>query len=122
MTGKRKEQALQVETDLLATVFESSPNILMLVNAEGRVEKINRAGSEFANSPQEELIGLLGGEVFRCIDSFNGKGCGRNPDCGDCPVRTRMTRSLNKGETILNEEGRLTVQKDAQVIPLDFLY
>ena len=121
MTGKRKEQALQVETDLLATVFESSPNILMLVNAEGRVEKINRAGSEFANSPQEELIGLLGGEVFRCIDSFNGKGCGRNPDCGDCPVRTRMTRSLNKGETILNEEGRLTVQKDAQVIPLDFL-
>ena len=121
MTGKRTEQALQAQTDLLATVFESSPNILMLVNAEGRVEKINRTGSEFSGNPQEELMGLLGGEVFRCINSFDGKGCGRNPECADCPIRTRMMRSLREGKTILNEEGRLTVRKDAQELPLDFL-
>lgn len=121
MTDKRTGNAPQAQTDLLATVFENSPNILILVDADGRVEKINREGSEFAGSPEEKLIGLLGGEVFQCINSFDGKGCGRNPECGDCPVRTRITRSLNKGVTILNEEGRLTVRKDAQEVHLDFL-
>lgn len=121
MTGKRKAPAFQDQTDLLATVFEGSPNILMLVDADGRVEKINRTGSEFADSPQEELIGLLGGEVFRCINSFEGKGCGRNPDCGDCPIRARVNRSFNNGVTILNEEGRLTIRRGAREIPIDFL-
>jgi PAS domain S-box-containing protein len=118
---KRAEQALQAQTDLLATVFDSSPNILILVNDDGRVDKINRKGSEYVGNPQEELIGLLGGEVFKCINSFHGRGCGRNPECGDCPIRTRVARSMQKGETILNEEGRLTVRKEAQEIPLDFL-
>ena len=121
MTGKRKTPANQDQTDLLATVFECSPNILILVDADGRVEKINRTGSEIADSPQEELIGLLGGEVFQCIHSFDGKGCGRNPVCQDCPIRTRVNRSFNESMTILNEEGRLTVRRDAREIPMDFL-
>ena len=121
MAGKRTKETLQAQTDLLAIVFENSPNILILVDSEGRIEKINRAGSEFAGSPQEELIGLLSGEVFRCINSFDGLGCGHNPVCVDCPVRMRMTQSLEEGVTILNEEGRLTVRKDAGEIPMDFL-
>jgi PAS domain S-box-containing protein len=48
----RAEQALQTQNDLLATVFESSPNIMMLVDADGHVEKNNRKGSEFSGSPQ----------------------------------------------------------------------
>jgi len=115
------EIALQAQNDLLATVFESSPNVLILVDEDSRVEKINRAGGEFVGSSQEELIGLLGGEVFRCINSFEDTGCGRNPNCGNCPVRTRVTRSFQKGETILNEEGSLTVRKDEQEIHLDFI-
>ena len=115
------EKTTEAQTDLFAAVFESSPNILVLVDAEGRVEKINRVGSDFAGSPQENLVGLLAGEVFQCINSFGGKGCGRNAECGNCPVRTRMTRSLKKGEKIFNEEGRLTVRKDAVEVPVDFL-
>ena len=121
MTDKRTGNAPQAQTDLLATVFESSPNILILVDADGRVEKINRAGSEFADTPEDELIGLLGGEVLKCINSFDGKGCGRNAECGDCPVRTRMMRSLQDDIKIHNEEGRLTVRKGAREIPVDFL-
>ena len=121
MGTNRPEKTTEAQTDLFAAVFESSPNILVLVDAEGRVEKINRVGSDFAGSPQENLVGLLAGEVFQCINSFGGKGCGRNAECGNCPVRTRMTRSLKKGEKIFNEEGRLTVRKDAVEVPVDFL-
>jgi PAS domain S-box-containing protein len=118
---KRAEQALRDQTDLLATVFESSPNILMLVDANGRVEKINRAGSEFAGSPEEELIGLLGGEVFQCINAFDGLGCGRNSECPECPVRSRVMRSFESSEKILNDEGSLTVRRGAREIYIDFL-
>ena len=121
MTDKRNDQTLQAQTDLLAAVFENSPNILMLVNAEGRVDKINRAGSDFAGRSPEKLNGLLGGEVIRCINSFDGARCGRIPECNDCPIRTRVERSLKQGETILNEEGRLTVRDDLEEISLDFL-
>jgi len=121
MTGKRKNQTLQTQTDLLATVFESSPNILMLVNADLRLEMINRVGSEFVDSTQEELIGLLGGEVVQCIHAFDGMNCGRSPECDDCPVRTRVLRSFQKGERILSEEGRLMVRGKTGEFPMDFL-
>jgi two-component sensor histidine kinase len=121
LNRKSNRQSLRERTDLLATVFESSPNILMLVDAEGRVEKINRAGSEFAGNQQEKLIGLLGGEVFKCINAFNGKGCGRNSECPNCPVRSRVMSSFESSEKILNNEGSLTVRKDAREIQIDFL-
>ena len=122
MTGMQESRTgATLQADLFDIVFENSPNILMLVDNDVRIERINRTGSQFAGAPHEKLIGLLGGEVFRCVNSFNGKGCGRNPECGDCPVRTRITRSFQKGETILNEEGRLTVRNEAQEVPVDFL-
>ena len=43
------EKTTEAQTDLFAAVFESSPNILVLVDAEGRVEKINRVASVSAD-------------------------------------------------------------------------
>lgn len=73
MTERRKEQALQAQTDLPAAVFEIHPHILMLVDENARVDMVNRAGSQVAKSLQGELIGLQNREVFHCINSFDGK-------------------------------------------------
>lgn len=73
MTEKYMEQALQTQTDLPAAVFEIHPHILMLVDENGRVDMVNRAGSQVAKSLQGELIGLQNSEVFHCINSFDGK-------------------------------------------------
>ncbi len=115
------KDALQAQRDTLATIFENAPYILMLVNQEGRVENINRQGVRFVGRPKEELLGLLGGEVFSCLNSFDGLGCGRNAACRDCPVRRRVTYTLQSGEPSLEEEGQLTVRQGAEEITLELL-
>ncbi len=121
------EEKLQAEKDLednremLATILGSSPYIMLLVNQEGRVETINRAGEELGGRPTEELIGLLGGEVFSCVNSFDGAGCGTNAECTHCPVRTRVTHTFQTGEGIDYGEGRLTIRTGSDSVPLDLL-
>lgn len=109
---KRVEKELQAKTDILNTIFDSAPFVLMLVDEEGRVQNINQAGSAFAGREKSDLIGLLGGEVFNCLNSFKGGGCGHNTECGNCPVRTRVTHTFQTGNSIYNAEGRLTVMRD----------
>ncbi len=74
----RMEDELRIRTDMFATVFETAPYIMMVVNREGRVESINRAGVVFSGRTEGELVGLREGEVFNCLNSIDGPGCGRN--------------------------------------------
>ena len=105
----KAEQELLAQRDLFSTMFENAPYVSMLVNSDGRLENINRKGIDFVGRPRESLLGLLGGEVFRCLNSFDGEGCGRTANCSDCPVRTRVSRTFETGESLYEEEGRLTI-------------
>jgi len=75
------EQDIIKNNEKLNIIFNSTPTILALVNEEGRVENINHKGIEFAGKVKDSLLGFLSGEVFNCLNSFDGKGCGRNPAC-----------------------------------------
>ncbi len=112
---------LKINMATLDAVFKSAPNIMLLVNNEGQVEKINHKGITFSGRKIEELIGHLGGEVLGCLNSFDGQGCGRNHVCLDCPVRTRVESTLQTGEPHNEEEGKLTFILDGEKIPLDLL-
>lgn len=118
---KQVQREIQEQRDLMETVFESSPNILMLVNEKGRVEKINRAGADFSGRPVEKLTDLLGGEVFQCVNSFKKGGCGRNDECRTCPVRSRVEKTFSDDQPVFNEEGSLKVLRRNQEITIDFL-
>ncbi|MBI5249276.1 MAG: PAS domain S-box protein, partial [Desulfomonile tiedjei] len=119
---KHVEQQLLAQRDALSVIFESAPYILLLVNRDHRIENINRIGAEFAGKPKEKLLGLLGGQVFNCINSFEAPGCGGNVQCNDCPVRTRVTRTFLTGEASYDEEGHLTViSEDLGEVRVDLL-
>jgi signal transduction histidine kinase/HAMP domain-containing protein len=118
---KRAEEEARAQRETLERVFESAPYIMMLVNKEGRVTKINRTGAAFSGGSKEELLGLLGGEVFNCLNAFDGLGCGRNAECSDCPVRTRVMRTFQTGESIYKAEGCMTIRKDSTDIAVDML-
>lgn len=115
------EEELLNRNATLAAIFENAPNIVMLVNDEGRVVDINRAGIEFAGRKKEELLGLLGGEVFQCLNSFDGEGCGKNAECTDCPVRSRVERTLETGEPIYDEEGEFEIRRYGETVRLHLL-
>ena len=68
---------------------------------------INYSGGTFLGKSQDDLIGLLGGEVFNCLNSFDGEGCGKNANCSKCSVRTRVASTFQTGKPHLEEEGRM---------------
>lgn len=116
---RQAEDRLRANHALINAMLDSAPYIVMVVNREGRVEHINRAGSQFAGRSEEQLTGLLGGQVFNCVNSFAGKGCGKNEPCLDCPVRTRVTYTFETGESVQEAEGQLTVLQAGRPVSVD---
>jgi len=118
---KRAEEELKTQAANLNLIFNSVSNILVLVNDEGRVEKINHKGVAFSGRKEEEILGLLGGQVFNCMNSFDGKGCGQNRICSQCPVRTRVESTFQTQEPHRDEEGRMTFLLGGEETTLDLL-
>ncbi len=118
---KRAEEQIRENAVMLNTIFENAAGIMMLVDNEGRLVKINHGGERFAEKESSLIIGLLGGQIFGCLNSFKGAGCGRNPECIDCPVRTRVVSTFETGKPIHNADGRLIVKQGDEDVPIDFL-
>ncbi len=118
---KQGEVDSATQADTLNIIFNSTPNILILVNTNGRIDKINRSGIDFSGKTEEELIGCLGGDALRCCHSFEGKGCGTTPDCTLCPIRTRVDKTFLTGTPHQEEEGDLTFFINGKEITLYFL-
>jgi PAS domain S-box-containing protein len=110
-----------VQRETLAGFFEIAPYIVMLVNKDGRVTYINHKGAAFSGKPKAELLGLLGGEVFNCLNSFDGLGCGRNAECRDCPVRTRVMYTFKTRQRVNEAESRMTIRKGSTDVAVDML-
>jgi len=118
---KQAEQKIKSHADNLDTILNSAPNILALVNGEGKVEMINDRGAAFGGKEKEALLGHLGGEIFNCLNSFDGKGCWQNPNCSECPVRVRILSTFNTEKSHIEEEGQMTLLIDGTKRSLDFL-
>jgi PAS domain S-box-containing protein len=117
----RIEDELKVKTEMFATVFQTAPYIMMVVDKEGRVRSINRAGISFSRRPEAQLIGLRGGEVLNCVNAATRQECGTAEECATCPVRGRVMHTFKTGESRYDEEARLTVHKQSGEAAFDML-
>ena len=61
---KRAEEALRTSQAELSLMLDNAPIVMMLVDPERRVRKVNGATVEFTGRPAEEMIGLRGGEAL----------------------------------------------------------
>ena len=118
---KQTEERIEAQTKTLESIFNSVPNILLIVNPEVRVEKINHKGVAFSGRKEAEVLGLLGGEVFNCLNAFDGKRCGRNSICAHCPVRRVVESTFQTGESHHEEEGQMRFLIDGKNTELDIL-
>jgi len=118
---KIAERKISQNAENLKTIFDSTPNMLSLVDKDVRIEMINRKGAALVGKSKENLSGLLCGDVFLCQHSFQGEGCGTNPECSDCPLRTRVLSTFATGEPHIEEEGRMTFLVNDKKTVMDFL-
>lgn len=96
--------------DLFSKIFDNAPIVMIVVNQEGKVENINHATSEALGKQKEDALGLLGGELFGCINSLEGEGCGKNNECKECIVRNTVMRTFMTSENVYKTEGELTIK------------
>lgn len=120
-----ERKAAQAEADrqreTWMKVFESAPFIMMIVDREIRVRNINCTGVNFSNRPKEDLLHLLCGGVFDCLNSFEGGGCGTNAPCRDCVLRNTVVGTFKTGDSVFDAEGRMILRKGGREVPVDLL-
>jgi two-component system, sensor histidine kinase and response regulator len=103
------------DNDLLA-IFEYAAVVLVLIDGEGRVQRINKSGSQMVNLDNDQAIGLLAGEVLKCVNQYNieGGGCGRMTQCASCDLRQTFTDTFNTGTDYHKKEGTMEIIVDGE--------
>jgi len=85
---KRAEEALRESEAELSAIYDNAPPVMILVDEDRRVRKVNYTAVKFSQRSAEDMIGRRGGEALRCAHSLDDpEGCGFGASCGACPVR-----------------------------------
>lgn len=94
-----QQSTAKVGETLLNAIFAHIPLFMMLVDAEGRIEKLSRSLRNFYGKTPEKGIMVRGGDIFRCIHHLDDpKGCGYGPFCRTCGIRRTVLDTLETGE------------------------
>ncbi|WP_340818248.1 ATP-binding protein [Methanolobus sp. WCC4] len=109
------------DTSLFHSIFENAPLIMVVVSSERRVENINHTTSKTLGIKKEDALGLLGGELFSCVHSFDGDGCGKNENCKDCTIKNTVLDTFRTQENVYKREAELTIMIDDQPSKRDLI-
>jgi len=111
----------RIDSDILNSIFDDFPQIMILINQNGKVENINRVTSITLGKEKKDSFGLLGGELFGCVNSFKREGCGKNRECSECIIRNSVIHTFETGENIHKKEGELEIVTNYRSVTLMFL-
>ncbi|WP_440951995.1 PAS domain-containing sensor histidine kinase [Methanococcoides sp. FTZ1] len=118
----RKDTAeIFMDPDALSPIFEDIPVSMILFDQDVKVEYINRAAAIALGNEKETSIGLRGGELFRCINSFKGEGCGKNKECLECAIRNSIIHTFKTGETVYKKDHEIEIISGERSVILDVL-
>jgi len=104
-------------------IFENAAVILALVNDQGHIVNINKAGVGMVGKQKADILHKAGGEVFNCSNAWSrGKMvCGIGKNCPNCSIRTTVMKTFETGEPIFKKEGHLDVDMGSSTMRLQLL-
>lgn len=119
---KRSQKLLEEQREELEAIYDNAPLVMMLLDGERRICKVNRLAQVFANGGTEDLLGLRSGEALQCIHALDDpRGCGFGPHCGECKVRQTTLGTLDTGIPAYGVECSLPFDVGGKETPLTFL-
>ena len=105
---KRAEEALRESEAELSAIYDNAPPVMILVDEDRRVRKVNYTAVKFSQRSAEDMIGRRGGEALRCAHSLDDpEGCGFGASCGACPVRSVVVETFETGNDHYQVEANL---------------
>ncbi|MBN2349190.1 MAG: PAS domain S-box protein [Bacteroidales bacterium] len=97
-------------TAILFEVINNAPFAMILMDENLRIQSVNQYGIKYLNKDYNGIMGLLGGKVFDCINSFNPKGCGHSVNCQHCVIRNSVHKTLKTKSNLFKVEGVLDLK------------
>ena len=71
------DQIVVAQRTELAAIYENAPFIMLLLDKDRKVRKVNRLGAAFTDSREVDLLEKTGGEALGCIHALaDSRGCG----------------------------------------------
>jgi signal transduction histidine kinase/DNA-binding NarL/FixJ family response regulator len=108
MEKKRMEASLIESKEEIHAIYDNSPLLLLLLDNEGRIRKVNNFALRFSNSNEANLIGLRLGEALHCLNSTESPGgCGTGSHCKQCRLRNTGLKTIKSQKSIYNVEVSL---------------
>ncbi len=96
----------------LQIIFDNAPVIMMLLNENREVIKINRSGLITAGKTMDKVIGLKGGDILDCIGSLqNPMGCGFGKECRNCIILKTVDKTFATNQSFHKIEAGLRLKK-----------
>lgn len=110
ITEKRSYQdILEANEAELKAIYENAPLIMLLVDEERRIVKLNNQAMLMSGSNKNDAIGNYGGDVLRCIHSLDHpKGCGFGEHCQNCEIKNTVLKTFETKETFLRKQVKFS--------------
>jgi PAS domain S-box-containing protein len=105
----------------LSAIYENAPSIIILLDSDLKIKKVNRQTSEFTKMSHEDVIGLRVGTIIKCVNSIETvDGCGFGSHCNECMLRKTMINTVETGINHENIEVHLSYMSEG--IPVDIYF
>ncbi|MGM0646702.1 MAG: PAS domain S-box protein, partial [Thermodesulfobacteriota bacterium] len=116
------EQAQKEQQELLETLFDSAPLVLLVIDDQRRLRRVNAFAAQLAGRTESEMLGMCAGEAMRCVHANDSdQGCGFGPSCEQCLVARTVLDTLQTGSSKLQIEAPLTLEGDTAGRDLTFM-
>ncbi|QQS52195.1 MAG: PAS domain S-box protein [Bacteroidota bacterium] len=119
---KMAQRALEDRTRELDSIFENTPVILILIDTNGNVLNINKAGTKTQGYDKTHFTRLLAGEAVKCINTLRSKThCGKGEMCSQCLIRKTILKTIETRQNQDQVEGIISIPFHNQLYERSYL-
>ncbi len=110
------------ELNDLSSIFNVSPNLLLLLDENTNILNINDTALKLVEQSKSDSIGLQPGDVLKCIRSYESPdGCGMGPHCKKCIIRSTVLETQLTGKSNYKVESPFTIKQENSIRDLTVL-
>lgn len=106
----------------VSAMLDNTKVVMMLVDSDRRVRRLNRAALDFGERLMEDVIGLRKGDALGCLHALDDpEGCGFGPSCHECAIRCAVLDTLDTKKYRNGVEAKLTFMRGKDERTIDFI-
>lgn len=119
---QKSDDTLRAQEAELAAIYENAPFVMMLVDSQCKVRKLNRLAVSLVGINQTAIEGQMGGEILGCIHAVEGQGgCGYGPICQNCATFLAIKETIDSGASHHQVEVLVTMEVEGKEMSVPFL-